>query len=342
MSTPGRVFVSASDGTVAALDSATGTPHWTQETGGTAGAPFHFEGELLVPTVSGSLPVPSVGASAFDPATGEPGVARGGTLMAAADGELVVQTLEGGPGNSFQALSWGDRPRPVDLHGRPSVTIVGDWLMWVDVNILGFGPNCPPIDALPEYCTQDWAYYTGVGATTGVAASGGTTAVVTDNAGTVASIDVRTGAEIWRATVGAGIPGKPAVVVDDTVFVATTDGRLVALAADGCGAPTCNPRWEAPLPGAPSAGPVVGGDVVYATTTGGQITAYPAAGCGAATCTSLVSVSVGAEAYRRAHRGRRPAARRHHRRPRRRLRPADLSVAREAAQPGPASTASTP
>jgi outer membrane protein assembly factor BamB len=81
-------------------------------------------------------------------------------------------------------------------------------------------------------------------------------------------------------------------VTGDEILVATTDGRLVALPADGCGAPTCASTWEAPLGGAPTQAPAVGGDVVYATA-GSRILAFPAGGYGAAICDPLVTLDAG-------------------------------------------------
>jgi outer membrane protein assembly factor BamB len=288
----GSVYVTDIDGTVAALGAASGTPRWTLETGASSGAPSYSDGELLVPTSTLS-PFAGNAARAYDPTTGAQHDSIGGRLLAVADGEPVVEIQLGGPGNWYVEIAWGDHRHPVDFTGPQSVSIVDDTILWVSSAVRGYAPDCPLVSPFPASCSPNWTYSTGAAAT-GVAATSGTTAVVSDTAGMVDGIDVRTGARLWRAAVGAGVTGPPAVV-DGTVFVATTDGRLVALAADGCGGPTCSALWQAPLPAAPSTGPVAGGDVVYATTTGGDITAYPAAGCGAATCSSLVTVSVGAE-----------------------------------------------
>ena len=75
---------------------------------------------------------------------------------------------------------------------------------------------------------------------------------------------------------------------------ATSDGRLVALPAAGCGSATCAPLWEGAV-GGPAQALVAAGDVAYVSTAAGtgDVAAFDLAGCGTTTCDPLVTVSVG-------------------------------------------------
>jgi outer membrane protein assembly factor BamB len=106
------------------------------------------------------------------------------------------------------------------------------------------------------------------------------------------ALDRATGAELWRAPLGADFSGGLALAGGTVYAVAGAIGgspSLLAFAAGGCGAPTCAPQWTAALPGTGLRAPAVGGDVVYTSTTTG-VHAFAAGGCGAATCPALTSV----------------------------------------------------
>jgi outer membrane protein assembly factor BamB len=104
-----------------------------------------------------------------------------------------------------------------------------------------------------------------------------------------------TGEVRWTAELGAATVG-PAAVAGDTIVVGTADGRLVALAAGGCGATTCAPLWEVPLGAAASAPPIVIGDAVLLGSAANDVVAAPAAGCGAASCPAVASIPTGPSA----------------------------------------------
>ena len=80
-------------------------------------------------------------------------------------------------------------------------------------------------------------------------------------------------------------------VTDTSVFVASTDGKLSAFPAKGCGATTCTPTWTAPSAGGP---PSVAGSVLFVGSADGHLRAFDARGCGAATCTPKWDTDVGA------------------------------------------------
>lgn len=118
------------------------------------------------------------------------------------------------------------------------------------------------------------------------------TLYVGTNAGTVYALDAATGAVQWSAAVGAAVNASPALA-GSNLFVPTGDGDLVALAADGCGAATCEPLWTAPAGNNLMVQPAVAGGVVFTGATDGSVRGFPAAGCGAATCEPLWSASTG-------------------------------------------------
>jgi outer membrane protein assembly factor BamB len=128
-----------------------------------------------------------------------------------------------------------------------------------------------------------------------VLADGETTVYVGTSAGLLYAVDATDGDVLWTAELGGAPTAEPALA-DGTLFVPTTGSsgdRLVALAAAGCGSPTCSTAWTAPL-GGRGRQPAVAGGVVFVGTTGGTLDAVAAAGCGAATCPASWSADVGA------------------------------------------------
>jgi hypothetical protein len=77
------------------------------------------------------------------------------------------------------------------------------------------------------------------------------------------------------------------------LYAATSDGRVAAFPAGGCGAATCAPTWTATV-GAGSSEISVGGDVLYVGGDDGTVSALPAHGCGAVTCAPLWSADLAA------------------------------------------------
>jgi outer membrane protein assembly factor BamB len=106
--------------------------------------------------------------------------------------------------------------------------------------------------------------------------------------GTVLALDTATGTVRWSAALGAAVSATPALA-GDTLLVPVAGGRLVALAAAGCGAATCAPGWSAATGGDVGVQPAVAGGVVYTGSASGSVRAFAAAGCGAATCPALWS-----------------------------------------------------
>jgi outer membrane protein assembly factor BamB len=128
-----------------------------------------------------------------------------------------------------------------------------------------------------------------------VLASDESTVYVGTSAGSLYALDAADGDVLWTAELGGAPTAEPALA-DGTLFVPTAGSggaRLVAVAAAGCGAPTCPASWTAPV-GGRGRQPAVAGGVVFVGTDGGTVDAVAAAGCGAATCPAVWSADVGA------------------------------------------------
>lgn len=134
----------------------------------------------------------------------------------------------------------------------------------------------------------------GTGATTPVLGPGETTLYTVSNVGTLHAVRAADGAVLWTAPLGAAPTDAPALA-DGILYVPAADGRLVAFAADGCGAATCGSLWAATgNAGARiSEQPAVAGGVVFTGWSDGTVHAHDAAGCGAAICTPVWSAIVG-------------------------------------------------
>ncbi len=185
-------------------------------------------------------------------------------------GTGVMTTVPGDPTPGRAVRAWAvDGPAtqcPVTTSGA---TVQVDCPTWV-----------APLDAAP------------VGAPVLDAATA--TVYVATAGGTLHALDAATGAVRWTGALGAAAGAAPAID-GSSVFVPTVDGRLVALAATGCGTATCDPVWTADTGHAIGVQPAVAGGVVYTGSADGSVHAFDARGCGAATCPDLWSADAGGE-----------------------------------------------
>jgi len=155
--------------------------------------------------------------------------------------------------------------------------------------LAGATPGCDggfdcPVWASPLDGTDAWQP---------VIADDGATVYTGTDAGTVYAVDATTGAVRWSAAVGSAVTGSVALA-GDTLYVPTASGDLVALAAAGCGADTCDPVWSGATGGAIDRQPAVAGGVVYTASADGSLHAFAAAGCGGdAACPALWSAATG-------------------------------------------------
>jgi outer membrane protein assembly factor BamB len=146
----------------------------------------------------------------------------------------------------------------------------------------------------PYFPCPQWATPIGAVVTTPVVVGPGEeTVYVGTGDGRVVALDAATGAVQWTAAVGAEVTAAPALA-GGTLYVPTADGDLVAVAADGCGAATCQALWKAPTGSRITVQPASAGGVVFTGSQDGTVRAFDADGCGAATCTELWSDATGA------------------------------------------------
>jgi outer membrane protein assembly factor BamB len=118
-----------------------------------------------------------------------------------------------------------------------------------------------------------------------------TTVYTATSAGTLYALDAGTGVVRWTAALGFPASQPPALA-DGVLYAPRDDGKLVALAAGGCGAATCSPLWigdvgAGPIPTQPS---VAGGAVFVGAPFG--LAVFRAAGCGAATCDPVREIAM--------------------------------------------------
>ena len=120
------------------------------------------------------------------------------------------------------------------------------------------------------------------------------TVYVGTNAGTVYAVDTTTGAILWSAAVGSRVTDSPALA-NGSLYVPTEANGVVALAAGGCGTPSCSPLWTAPTASAVTQQPAAAGGLVFAGTADGMVVAFDADGCPTAICDPSWSASTGSE-----------------------------------------------
>jgi outer membrane protein assembly factor BamB len=299
-------FTEPIDAMSAALDADTGTVRWSTPLDVPV-SPFRadlydpawFEGDLLVPYVELDPAISAGGSFSVDPATGVATNAPfGGGHLAVVGDHLVSQTItvirQPPPamitrvdGPDFDPV-WGATTAPL----RQDYAVVGDRIAWVDGTggASGYSAAC---GGQADPCFPDWRTPLGGGVVSSPTALGTEQVVYTDTSGRVYVLDMATGAIAWQADLGSQGALRQATVTPDAIVVGTSDGRVVALPASGCGGPTCPPLWRGAA-GHAVTSVVVAGDVAYAATSDGSIVAFDMAGCAAAVCDPLVTVSVGA------------------------------------------------
>jgi outer membrane protein assembly factor BamB len=212
-------------------------------------------------------------------------------------GPLSIQT--GGGGGPLALTLGTSHAYHAGLGPIPPATPTGTWTQGVAVRAFptsGGSNTCGPPEA-PGFACATWTTPVGGTPTAAVIGPGEQVVYVGTSAGEVAALDAASGAPLWTAGVGAAVAQPPALA-GGVLYVPTADGDLVAVAADGCGAPTCEPLWVAPTGASISTQPAVAGPldgaVVYVGTAAGEMRAFAAGGCGEAVCdTPLWSASTG-------------------------------------------------
>jgi outer membrane protein assembly factor BamB len=98
----------------------------------------------------------------------------------------------------------------------------------------------------------------------------------------------------WQAQLGQLVDYSSPAVVNGVVYIGSTDGRLWAYPASGCGQALCTtPLWSSTSVAQIVDSPTVANGVVYVgsqtspTSNDGRLNAFSAAGCGSAVCSPL-------------------------------------------------------
>ncbi len=90
---------------------------------------------------------------------------------------------------------------------------------------------------------------------------------------------------LWTASTGDSIESSP-VVANDIVYVGSSDDKLYAFNASGCGQPSCSPLWTSTGSSITSS-PAVANGIVYVSAYDGELYAFNASGCGQPSCSPL-------------------------------------------------------
>jgi PQQ-like domain len=325
-----NVYLTASPSKVARLSASTGAVQYNRTLvdaaiGATAGAPsipLYHDGELLVGWQSirqnGSDFFSTGGLARLVPATGEPiepvvpnELNLSTDDMAVEGGQLVPQesssSLVGlGLFRAYFQVTWrgihATFPElvPAPTGGPSQFAIAGDHLAWEKLGTAAGwnGATCstplpnPPAEG--TYCLPDWQATLPANAT-GAAAVGTDAVVYGVGTNQIHVLDATTGSLLFTGTV----PGSPAsplsapAVAGDTILVTTSDGRVAAFPASGCGAADCAPQWVTTIGTTSGPAPTVVGQVVFAATSN-TIVAVDLAGCGGpVVCPRLATYNVG-------------------------------------------------
>jgi outer membrane protein assembly factor BamB len=106
----------------------------------------------------------------------------------------------------------------------------------------------------------------------------------------------------WQAELGRLVFSSSPAVVDGVVYIASSDGRLWAYPATGCGSSFCDtPLWQSVSLAQIMDSPTVADGIVYVgsqtsfDSNDGLLSAFDAHGCGAAVCAPLWQGTAGKE-----------------------------------------------
>jgi outer membrane protein assembly factor BamB len=106
----------------------------------------------------------------------------------------------------------------------------------------------------------------------------------------------------WQAQLGQLVQSSSPAVVNGVVYIGSTDGRLWAYPADGCGQDLCTvPLWSSTSLAQILSSPTVSHGIVYVgsqtdlNSNDGKLNAFDANGCGAPTCAPLWQGLAGTE-----------------------------------------------
>lgn len=258
----GWAYVASWDGTLYALDMASGTQRWTYSPGtgaGFASSPaIGPEGTVYVGSLDGKVYAVdgTTGTLKWTYTTGaevfaSPTVASDGTVVVGSY-DSSVYALDGQTGLKKWSFATGDQ-----VHG--SAGIGADGTVYV-------GSLDNKVYALDgQTGAKRWEFLTGDLVYASVAVGSGNSVFVGSADGKLYALDASTGAKLWEFLTGAEIRSSAAVGADGAVFFGSNDGSVYAL--EGA---TGAPRWEYPTEDAVTSSPAILGDgtVVFGSQDG--------------------------------------------------------------------------
>jgi outer membrane protein assembly factor BamB/class 3 adenylate cyclase len=253
----GLIFVADLAGTLYGLDAATGDKRWDKPLPNTWGQPLVADRLLYVGSSDGH-------ASGFDPATGQPrweweGPAGTGIgVSVVSDGVAYI-----GGGGVLYAIRLVDNanawpPVKTNTKEQSSAVLAGDTIFWAAAPGTGevTGGELLAIDRATGMVRWRWSSPSGQHLNPS-SIRDGIVYVIAEDDGVYALRDKGTAAEVVWHFEGRG-NGRPASLVDDTLYLQRVEGPLIALSAtDG------HKLWQTPPGTAGTTNPVVTGGMIF-------------------------------------------------------------------------------
>jgi hypothetical protein len=97
---------------------------------------------------------------------------------------------------------------------------------------------------------------------------------------------------LWYPAIGGTIVAG-ATVVGTEMYVGSSDGKVYAFPAAGCGLSECGPDWTGSAGGAISTSVAASSTTLFVTSSDGVLSAFPIGGCGSPTCAPTWTGTVG-------------------------------------------------
>lgn len=266
LSTPdivdGMVLVGTETDGLRAFDATSGEPRWSVAADGqVAGAPADMDGVVVFATEAGSV-------VAVDATTGvkrwtAPAGAPVYSSLAIDDGLVVVGTNAG----SIVAFALADGAvrwsTDVGDVGRVGTPAIDDGRVFGSTGLDSAGPPSHHVVALDAGSGRIlWRYASPIGAAVYTPAVSGTRAFVTSEDGSVAALDVATGAFAWTAKVDRPVEVVPAIA-GTAVYAASNGGSAFAIDVA-----TGMELWRTAIKGRPYGPTVAGGQLLLGTDLG--------------------------------------------------------------------------
>jgi hypothetical protein len=282
------------------------------------GAPSVRGDQVLVPAYVPTFdPSPGRGIHSYDTATGSGGtpvVGEAALGSVTVSGSTLVgtirETIDDADFDWFSKMTVTDLADPskgwytitgfggFDIPPLTTASIGADQVLFAAGNFLQDFTRKRPADCQePQpgaiFCRPTWSRTLDGAATVPVLSDDERTVYVGDAAGTVWSLNALDGSVRWSAHIGGGGIAATPTVGEGSLFVTTSDGRVWAFDAAGCGAASCAATWIGATGSAITEQPALAGGVLYVGSDGGTVNAYRAAGCGGGLCAPVWTTSTG-------------------------------------------------